>query len=218
MHGSIDEIRGSGPDNATFTLSAPGGGVLASVTYTPDGGTNGQWTELLTVDPDAHGTGTNLLRVTASNNDDNSWRLSFDHDPDCAVTGSPGTCAPASLASGNEVDNPDGLPGTGDEITIGIQRASYQHGGSGQSCKTFYFFVAPGTPSITLHNFDMDNNGADDVIGDFGVDGIFVKRNLGAWVKLHNNDPEAMTIGNLDGTAGDDLWSTSPAVLACRPA
>ena len=52
---------------------------------------------------------------------------------------------------------------------------------------------------------DMDNNGADDVIGDFGVDGIFVKRNLGAWVQLHNINPEDMTIGNLDGTAGDDL-------------
>ena len=157
---AIDEIRGSGPDNATFTLLSPSGTVLTTVTYTPNGGTNGTWTELLTFSPDTHGTGTYLLRSTVSNNDDNSWRLAFDHDPDCSVTGTPGTCAPASLSDGDEIDNPDSSPGTGDELTIGIQRASYQHGGSGQSCKSFYFFVAPGTTSITLHNFDMDGNGS----------------------------------------------------------
>ena len=157
---AIDEIRGSGPDNATFTLLSPTGTVLANVTYTPTGGTNGRWTELLTFNPSVHGTGTYHLRSTVSNNDDNSWRLAFNHDPDCAVTGTPKTCASALLANGNQVDNPDGSPGTGDELTIGIQRASYQHGGSGQSCKTFYFFVAPGTSSITLHNFDMDGNGS----------------------------------------------------------
>ncbi|MDH3397873.1 MAG: hypothetical protein OEM81_08605, partial [Acidimicrobiia bacterium] len=157
---AIDEIRGSGPDNATFILEAPGGTILASVTYTPNGGTNGRWTELLTFDPSVYGTGTYLLRTTVSNNDDNSWRLAFNHDPDCNVTGTPASCASALLSNGNQVDNPDGSPGTGDELSIGIQRASYQHGGAGQTCKTFYFFVAPGTTSITLHNFDMDNNGS----------------------------------------------------------
>ena len=207
---AIDEIRGSGPDNATFTLEAPGGAILASVTYTPNGGTNGQWTELLTFDPDIHGTGTYLLRATVSNNDDNSWRLAFDHDPDCAVTGTPGTCAPASLSDGDEIENPDASQGTGDELTIGIQRASYQHGGSGQSCKTFYFFVAPGTTSITLHNFDMDGNGSVDYHSPSGSSYVGSVSGNARW----NNSSNATRVGDTlaIGASDQGWWSADVCI------
>ena len=207
---AIDEIRGSGPDNATFTLEAPGGAILASVTYAPNGGTNGNWTELLTFDPDIHGTGTYLLRATVSNNDDNSWRLAFDHDPDCSVTGTPGTCAPASLSDGDEIDNPDASPGTGDELTIGIQRASYQHGGSGQSCKTFYFFVAPGTTSITLHNFDMDGNGSVNYHSPSGSSYAGSVSGNARW----NNSSNATRVGDTlaVGTPDEGWWSADVCI------
>jgi hypothetical protein len=47
---------------------------------------------------------------------------------------------------------------------------------------------------------DVNGTGKDDVIADFGstLGGIFVKRDQGAWVKLHNTSPDSMAIGNLD--------------------
>src|SRR5690606_28187808 len=58
-------------------------------------------------------------------------------------------------------DNPDGVFGTGDELTITVLTGSYQHSGSsGTVCNTFYYYVPPGVASISFHNFDMDDNGA----------------------------------------------------------
>ena len=47
---------------------------------------------------------------------------------------------------------------------------------------------------------DVNGSGKDDIIADFGstVGGIFVKRDQGAWVKLHNMSPDRMATGNLD--------------------
>ena len=47
---------------------------------------------------------------------------------------------------------------------------------------------------------DMDGNGQDDVVADFGstLGGIFVKRDQAACEKLHNMSPDSMAISNLD--------------------
>jgi hypothetical protein len=68
--------------------------------------------------------------VTTSDDDNNGWRL--------RVT----------------PDNPDGRPGTGDEISIGNVQASYQNAIFG--CHTFYVPVVPGQSSIILSIFDGD--------------------------------------------------------------
>jgi hypothetical protein len=49
---------------------------------------------------------------------------------------------------------------------------------------------------------DINGSGKEDVIADFGstIGGIFVKRDQGAWVKLHNSSSDSLAIGNLDGT------------------
>ncbi len=54
---------------------------------------------------------------------------------------------------------------------------------------------------------DVDGNGVDDVIADFGstFGGIFIKRNGGGWSKLHNFSPELMMIGDLDNNGQDDV-------------
>ena len=54
---------------------------------------------------------------------------------------------------------------------------------------------------------DLDGNGQDDLIADFGssIGGVFVKVNLGGWVKLHNSSPETMAPGDLDGNGQMDL-------------
>ena len=48
---------------------------------------------------------------------------------------------------------------------------------------------------------DVTASGKDDIVADFGstLGGIFVKRDQGAWVKLHNSSPDSMATGNLDG-------------------
>ena len=54
---------------------------------------------------------------------------------------------------------------------------------------------------------DMDGNGQDDVIADFSstAGGIYVKRNLGSWLKLHGAASQSLTTGDLDGSGRDDL-------------
>ena len=127
----LDEIRPRPPvpDNTTFTLTNPDGVEVAAVTYLPGGGTSQTWATFATFTPGANGCGIYNLSMTTSDDDDNAWRL--------RVT----------------PDDPDGTPGTGDEISVGNLQTSYQNASFG--CQTFYFFV-PDIPSVILSNFDMD--------------------------------------------------------------
>jgi len=123
----LDEVRGP-PDTTVFTLTNPGGVVIATATYLPAGGTSQNWVAFANFTPDTN-CGEYRLTTTTSNNDDNAWRLRV------------------------EPDNPDGIPNTGDEISLGNLQTSYQN--LAYTCQTFHFFV-PVTPSIRLNNFDMD--------------------------------------------------------------
>jgi uncharacterized repeat protein (TIGR01451 family) len=80
------------------------------------------------------------------------------YDPDCAVGTS--TCTAAQLDNGNEVDNIDGLPGTGDEIVLHPVRVAYQHDVSPSSCSSLYFFVPETASTVSMRNFDMDSGGS----------------------------------------------------------
>ncbi|MDH3462374.1 MAG: hypothetical protein OEM32_01950, partial [Acidimicrobiia bacterium] len=150
---ALDEIR-SAADTAMFRLESPSGSTVASATYS-DSSTNGVWVELATFDPGVTGTGTYQLHVDVSDDDDNSWRVSATHDPDCVAGGS---CASALLENGNESDV---APGTSSSLALGVLRASYQHdGGSGLICVDHAFYVSPTTPRpLRAHNFDMDGAG-----------------------------------------------------------
>lgn len=125
---SIDEIRG-GADDTTFELRAPDGTVLQTTTYTPSAATNDVWVTFATFNVGTSGCGNYELLVTTSDDDDNAWRLRL----------SP--------------EDPDGVPGTGDELSLGTFESSFQHDALG--CQDFYFLV-PVTSSIRLNNFDMD--------------------------------------------------------------
>lgn len=127
----FDEITGA-RDSTMFTLTNPSGSLVAATLYPPDPTTSQIWTTFATFDPGTHGCGIYRLTTTTSDNDQQSWRL--------RVT----------------PDNPDGMPGTGDEISLGNLETSFQHTGTG--CQTFHFFV-PDTPSIRLSNFDIDSGG-----------------------------------------------------------
>ena len=130
---AADEIR-NGADSAVFTLVSPTGATLETSTYS-DASTNGAWSELTTFDPGASGTGNYLLRVSVSDDDDNSWRVDASHDPDCTVGGG---CADADLVNGNEVAR---APSGSSSLAVGVIRTSWQHAGSGSSCQDHYFFT-----------------------------------------------------------------------------
>lgn len=158
-------------DNTRFTLIAPGGATVGPVTFTPQGGSNLLWVELATITPNApgYGCGSYIVRtttgnggtVTQFNNDDNAWRLRVVSDPDCTV--SPGTCTgigaaqSALIGDTDGVDDLDGLPGTGDEVIIGMIDASFQHTApTSSSCLDLYEFVDGLVSPVNFHNFDMD--------------------------------------------------------------
>jgi uncharacterized repeat protein (TIGR01451 family) len=185
---SADEVRGAA-DTATFSLESPGGSTIASAAYS-GAATNGIWTALATFDPGVTGTGTYELHVSVSDDDDDSFRIDASHDPDCAV-GGPGTCASASLVSGNESDS---APGGSGELGLGVVRTSFQHAGSGQVCQDHIFYVNPSTPRpLRAHNFDMDGSGSVTYTAPTGATTAGTVSNNGAW----NNSSNATRVGDV---------------------
>jgi uncharacterized repeat protein (TIGR01451 family) len=155
----IDEVAGES-DDTTFTLRQ-GTTILATETYTPTGGTDGLWVELLTfvpqVDCSTALASTYTVETTTSDNDEQSWRLRVGYDPDCVNDACAGIGADQSelLDDGDEVDDLDGTPGTGDELLVGLLQVSFQH--ASNECQIFYFQVDATASEVVLHNFDMDD-------------------------------------------------------------
>ncbi len=182
---AVDQILNTA-DTATFILVDPLGATIATQTYTPSGGTNGQWTELVTFTPAS--SGVYQLFSATSDDDQNSWRVRVSNDPDCASG-----CSPAELDDGDEVDDPDGVPGTGDELLLGIQRASFEHFGGATVCNDFFFFVDGASSSVTLHNFDMDGSGS---VTYFPPDGSTVTGTVSG-NQVWNNSASSVRVGDV---------------------
>lgn len=189
---ALDEISGAN-DTTTFTLRAPGGAVVGPVNFAAADGTNGLWVELVTVAPATagYGCGTYLLTSTASDDDENGWRLRVGNDPDCVAGACSGIGAVQSglLDNGNQTSDPDGLPGTGDELEIGHSRLSYQHASNG--CQDFYYFVDGLTSPAAFNNFDLD---------DFGGGN--------AAISVTYNSPSGAVIAGTE--SGNTSWNGSP--------
>lgn len=83
------------------------------------------------------------------NNDENAWRY--------RIRGGDGSVQPESFPAEN---GPDGRPGTGDEVWLGLQRMSYQNNTT--AAQEFFWFVNDGSvnsPSAWVgRNFDVDIN------------------------------------------------------------
>jgi uncharacterized repeat protein (TIGR01451 family) len=159
-----DETRGGALDSTEFELygpgavvgpgyasPAPGTGISGSqITFGPGGpGVPEAWFRYWTLNPVA--CGVYLLRsavLAPQGDDDNGWRLRVGLDNDADPTNAP----PANLS------DPDGLPGTNDELVVGQVQITYQHDTGGVACLTLYEYVPAGVPSVTFHNFDMDGN------------------------------------------------------------
>ena len=55
---------------------------------------------------------------------------------------------------------------------------------------------------------DLDDNGKDDLVVDFGSIGLWSRMNDASWLKLHNSSPELIATGDLDGNGADDVIAT----------
>ena len=154
-NGALDEVRGptatfADADDATFELyfDTDGDGtkeLMNSITYSPSTAPE-DWIRFVSLTAPV-ACGEYEMQVTTSDDDDNSWRFRVSSDDD----GDPTTTPPA------DADNPDGVPGTGDELMVGTLQATYQHVGGGDDCTTIYNVVPEGEPSVTFNNFDLDD-------------------------------------------------------------
>ena len=163
--------------------------------------TNGRWVELVTFTPNTpnFGCGVYAIGSATSDNDDNAWKLSVSHDPDCTVSvPNGGSCSgigqaqSTMLSNGNELDSADQTPGTGDELLISLDQITYQHEGAGESCQLFYHPVQiEDLPEITLHDFDLDVNDLDPNV---------TVRHISPSGEIYNGEP-----------SGDSAWNYAPA-------
>lgn len=204
--GSQDEFNSQPPGNAIFELYAPptevgpvtapdipgpgAPGSLFAQTYLPNSGE--QWFRFYTIPAGQFDcTGPYVLRAETTGYSENAWRIRVGYDDD----NDPNTPPP-----GND-DDPDGIIGSGDEITIGVARTAYQHNEPGQIiCLTLYEFVAPGAPDVRFQNFDMD----------------YVPANQNARVRYYPPsapfDPQGL-IGGIPGTpSGFTQWNNGIGV------
>ena len=59
---------------------------------------------------------------------------------------------------------------------------------------------------VAIATGDMDGNGNDEVIVDFGPGiGLWVRMNNSTWVQLHTLSPELITCGDMDGNGQEDV-------------
>lgn len=201
---AIDEVRGTA-DVTRFRVVDPGSGTLVAHTFSSSAAYHGQWIELITFVPSA---GTTYLLSTETGvgatsdgqrDDDNAWRVSFTSDPDCAIGEPVGTCS--GIESGNESNDADGVPGTGDELAVSVVRTTYQSGGT--SSVTFWFHVdASSASTVTLHNFDLDNSGSVTYTRASGTTVVGSVSGQTRW----NNSVNATRSGDVVPTDGSSGW------------
>lgn len=157
---AYDEITGAADATTFWVVQKLASGTTSTLNTKnyPSGttATNGKWDQIVTFNPVAGAT--YEIHATSSDNDDNAWRARVTYDPDCAVGAA--TCTAAQLDNGNQVDNLDGVSGTGDEILLRPVRVAYQHDVSPQSCSNIYFFVDESLMSVSARNFDLDGSGS----------------------------------------------------------
>lgn len=157
----IDEVDVSGPDATIFELYRPGTvvspprvpgpgdtGSLLAQRYQPITNQVERWERFYTLSAPVQ-CGNYLLRAETEDDSENGWRLRVGHDNDADPTNPP----PPNY------DNPDGLPGTGDEPALSVTQTTYQHTNLGRvECLLLYQYVRPDIGEARFHNFDLDDN------------------------------------------------------------
>jgi uncharacterized repeat protein (TIGR01451 family) len=141
-----------------FDLIGPDGTtVVQTTTYAPSVAQE-RWVRFFTITNPTPGA-TYSLHALSHDDDQNGWILRVGHDNNA----DPADGLPANA------DNPDGPPGTNDELGLGITRTSFQHDAADGTSLTLYQYVAPGQAAVHFHNFDMDGNVSVQYVSPSGV-------------------------------------------------
>ncbi|HNP72925.1 MAG TPA: DUF11 domain-containing protein [Kouleothrix sp.] len=160
--GAADELRNDPAQSTVFELygpnvtvgpgvgdPAPGAaGSIIQRIYAP---TNVQtsWKRFYTFTAPVQ-CGVYVLRSEAGGDNGNVWRMRVGYDND----NNPNNRTPANY------DDPDGQPGTGDEIIAGVIQTAFKHPQNPSTCLTLYEYVAPNQSQVSFHNFDMEASGS----------------------------------------------------------
>ncbi len=161
-NGNINWANPTAANQTTFELYSPGttftsyatpgpgaAGSLIQTNYLPSTQPE-QWVRFYTIDVAATGCGQYLLRVAASDDDQNGWRLRIGADDDNNPNNTPPPLG---------YDDADNTPGTGDELIIGMLQTAFQHDNGVLTCLDLYQYVTPSQTSVTFNNFDFDYPG-----------------------------------------------------------
>ncbi|MEI7771979.1 MAG: Calx-beta domain-containing protein, partial [Chloroflexales bacterium] len=198
-----DQINGA-PDGTIFELykmpagwnyvnvgSLPAAGTAAP-TYTVDT-TKDAWNTFATIAPSVApatpSCGIYLLRAETQGDNMNGWGIRVGWQVASTIPPTPPT------------SDGDGIAGSGDEITVGIQQTTLSHDNiQGVQCTTFYEYVSPGQPSIKFNNYDLDSSSST------GMPGL-----MPAWVSYYppsaSYDPHALVGGVAGSPSGDNTWN-----------
>ncbi|MBD3386454.1 DUF11 domain-containing protein [candidate division KSB1 bacterium] len=117
-------------DSTYFKLVSPAGDTIADAVFAPNALTSESWQTLASFAVGDYGTGTYQLIPITEKDDENGFKLRI---PDA---------------------DPDGVPGSGDEISIAALRTSLQLSGSGDFSLRFHVDAAMDT--LNIWNYDMD--------------------------------------------------------------
>ena len=142
-----------------FASPAPGAGIPGTrITYQPGAvGVGEAWVRFATLTaPVTCGNYVVRSQVLANDplnpggtgDDQNGWKIRVGTDNDNDPTNAP----PANY------DNPDGVAGTNDEITLGAALVQYPAGLGRRPVPDVLRVREPGPASVTFHNFDMDGD------------------------------------------------------------
>ena len=143
---TIFELYAPGTAFVPPATPAPGMGIAGTQIIYPPSSAPQQWLRYRTLS--APTCGRYLLRASTQGDDRNGWAIRVGDDDDA----NPNNALPSRY------DDADGVPGTGDELVIGILQSTFQHE-SESSTLNLYEYVSPGQPSITFHNFDLNDAG-----------------------------------------------------------
>jgi uncharacterized repeat protein (TIGR01451 family) len=222
-----DEVRPQPPgpadgDPTSFTLRSPNGSVIATNVYPsvdptgPPPPSHDAWVTfgtitlpaspvisdtcgIYTIEP-VTGDESGNANIT---NDDNAWKYQ--------VLGGPGGLGTETF---DAAFGPDNLPGTGDEVTLAVQRLSYQH--NLVATQTFSWFVNAGNPNWTGRNFDVDID--DGVLPDTGLCGGITNPNCSiTYVSPSGATFPATLSGNAEWNPGQPNRGTGDVFTNVEP-
>lgn len=153
-NGGSEEFTGA-LDNTEFELYGPGvspgpgaadpgpAAVPLVRTLYPPKLTGGEsWENFATI-PAPVACGNYTVRAETKNDDQNGWRIRVGADLDGDISTAP-------------TDDFDGVPGTDDEIILGLSQVTYQQDSGSPRCFSVWEFIPPRLASVAVNNFDYD--------------------------------------------------------------